>query len=1480
MFSERFEATSEGPDGRGFLKGLSTQISYDQRRFQLPDGSWVRDFEIRLRLKPGTGIGRGDVASLRQHLSEAANRHVNDRYELPGGDKLNVTLIFDSPTPHGTVTVHGAAHTNQQNFSVHAPSGVLAHEILHYLGLPEGYHHPESLLNRAMDPDGPMGEYAARGEWRLSAEQLAKINEVANHGPVHDLAHDATPLPMQPRQVLHHEPVAAHGPTPAPKYGPDDAESDSSDSAPGRSYGTAVLRVPGDGWCLLYSVLASTPAEHWPVTLSESVGDAPSAHAAVLEQLRQPREPGVVGEDTPLYRSADALRQKVLHMVRDGLPSEVEDHYRRSADRMHRVLQEFEHAPADELRLRLRSLGVVSVRSSHWMHPNDLRAQYIGARTQQLVNLPNEPRVSEVAARAQAESEVEQRVDERTGARVLTDAALGIQEQFDYLDSQGVRLSLDLVAFQGLKDAFAETMAERPLDPDERRQLADRLNDMLNTWRPGTAAWNTEDGEMFPALVAHAMGMQLRVRSIKFGTATAVGPVGTGRSVDVHYNGNDHYDASEVQDLESLAKRERERERTAERERAERERRRAAKSERAAESQRAERVRQAHVAAAVSRALGLDERVGRARDVEEGGAHSQMEDVPAPGAVARFRGRAWEASTLHEDISQHHNQEFFDLLGHLTDPRTKHNVVAGLRDRLNALGRRVADSPVPSGHERAHRVMRRNAGRLIERASNAARVLGTDRDPRWWHTALTASGLLVALGEPYIVPTLSKEPNYVGALVAADTKILPRLIGMARHPRADRRLLIHYLQDSALLWWSELPYLIPLIPHFAYLNGSPPSDTSSEPGSDVELVQTSASKVFTAVATLFALGWFITLGYGPALWHWIGNQRSDQRALNNGELALPSEGDRQEPSEGDRRERQEGQSRWADRDGMVLTREEFVGRVEEIVEDFRLIDETSTEFQQHARISENLATQIGFVRDDLRSLQELAEGVQGRPRQRIGVGEYLARAYSSDNPELATKLAFLGAHVLPHSAAMGAGWLLNSPSGGSATADAFYAFLRAGEVALDPEKTTADAKQIFNNLTSEILGNTPIDVAVIVNHAFGRPDFWENPVAQGLLITYLGMFSASYAGWTGEKIADGVNWGVNATPSAWRGMQHGTKRAIDYVRTASGLWAPPLQTQIPETLADESKVTPGVFPIDRPFDLAPETSTPGNDEAEREQERERLTQVEQEQEWGRTAPVTEGSGRGLRRDEQVRLGVRRQHDADHDIESLDPPQDSPRYSLTSGLSATPETMTDDSDDADDSDGGELFYDAQEWPYPLRDSANELDSDSDWPSLHRAESPHHVSLSDVSDTPLAGEHPQHMEPSRLTPRDFTTHDEDDEGDEDDEDDEDDEVWYDAEPFDSVPESASDVGGDDQSFRSEDQSFYSGVAFPGGSEDERSLARPHPVTSGPATAIRAWAGLPGQRTLLVSVAGVAAPVLPGLPVATVHSDASDPGRSSPE
>src|SRR5215475_11218745 len=225
--AERFEADTLGKDGAGLLHGWITQIGYDQRRFQLGDGQWVRDFEIRMDLRAGAGAKGADIPAMRQRLTDAVNDHLNQKYRLPNGDQFNVTLTFTSDDPHATVTLHGKPDTNQTHFSTAAPDGILVHEVLHYLGLPEGYHDPDALLRRQLDPAGPMGEHAARGDWTLSAGQLARIDEIAHHGPSHDLPADfAGRHPALDLNRGHNRPLAApHTPAAAPwnRVTPNDA---------------------------------------------------------------------------------------------------------------------------------------------------------------------------------------------------------------------------------------------------------------------------------------------------------------------------------------------------------------------------------------------------------------------------------------------------------------------------------------------------------------------------------------------------------------------------------------------------------------------------------------------------------------------------------------------------------------------------------------------------------------------------------------------------------------------------------------------------------------------------------------------------------------------------------------------------------------------------------------------------------------------------------------------------------------------------------------------------------------------------------------------------------------------------------------------------------------------------------------------------------------------------------------------------------
>ncbi|MGW2856085.1 hypothetical protein ACWDAZ_30220, partial [Streptomyces sp. NPDC001215] len=307
---------------------------------------------------------------------------------------------------------------------------------------------------------------------------------------------------------------------------------------------TPRVQVPGDGRCLLYSVVASTPPEHWPAALHQgSPGNAHTQHEAVLRQIRTQRGP--VRSDSALGRAAEALRQMVLRNVQttrpEHLPFDVTELYRRSQE--NQLRQQLQTEGLDALQARLDANGVDHVMSPDWLRPQALRDLYVDARTQELMGAPHHLPAQEAAERAA--NEVPETTDHQ-GNWTLGDTALAPRAQFAYVTGRLGPLTLDYIdSHDRMVGAVLDSALHRPLTRTEHRALIRALEN----WVPGDNAWNTNEGEMFPALVAHTLGVQLRTfQSTGGGTAhlRTVGPENTGRSTDVYYNGHNHYDASQA----------------------------------------------------------------------------------------------------------------------------------------------------------------------------------------------------------------------------------------------------------------------------------------------------------------------------------------------------------------------------------------------------------------------------------------------------------------------------------------------------------------------------------------------------------------------------------------------------------------------------------------------------------------------------------------------------------------------------------------------------------------------------------------------------------------------------------------------------------------------------------------------------------------------------------------------------------------------
>jgi hypothetical protein len=178
------------------------------------------------------------------------------------------------------------------------------------------------------------------------------------------------------------------------------------------------------------------------------------------------------------------------------------------------------------------------VQSEEWLSPEVLRGHYIDERARELFAQSGDAE----RARQDAESDVALTTN-RQGRQELADDAVGTHSQFEYLRRRGAVPSLDVLDDEGVRAAVRQEWASQPLTDAEFADLVSALQ----SWRPSTAGWNTDMGEMFPSLVAHTLGVLIRDRNTQ-ATATLAREAGPlhGHPIDVFYNGHDHWNASVV----------------------------------------------------------------------------------------------------------------------------------------------------------------------------------------------------------------------------------------------------------------------------------------------------------------------------------------------------------------------------------------------------------------------------------------------------------------------------------------------------------------------------------------------------------------------------------------------------------------------------------------------------------------------------------------------------------------------------------------------------------------------------------------------------------------------------------------------------------------------------------------------------------------------------------------------------------------------
>ncbi|WP_406634980.1 TcdA/TcdB catalytic glycosyltransferase domain-containing protein [Amycolatopsis sp. WGS_07] len=243
----QFAGNRSGLKG-GQLAGAMAQIRFDVRRFEIAPGQWVREHTVPIDLTSHSGSVSPEqrdqfVQDLQNHLDD----WVNQSYRLPGGDQLHVRLdvrVADDIHPDDTgwqsdprrripVNLHDSTvdpetpETNQLNWDVRDSSFGATHELMHFLGLGDGYKNDEMLFNRE-DQTGVMGPEAWHDS-RLNQGNLDQLESVSNTANIRDHHLGDAPAPNpQPSQDHHSQPdsdgkPSLHTPIKAPQEQHEDA---------------------------------------------------------------------------------------------------------------------------------------------------------------------------------------------------------------------------------------------------------------------------------------------------------------------------------------------------------------------------------------------------------------------------------------------------------------------------------------------------------------------------------------------------------------------------------------------------------------------------------------------------------------------------------------------------------------------------------------------------------------------------------------------------------------------------------------------------------------------------------------------------------------------------------------------------------------------------------------------------------------------------------------------------------------------------------------------------------------------------------------------------------------------------------------------------------------------------------------------------------------------------------------------------------
>ncbi len=199
------------------IRSFHGLVRFDLRRFEVRAGEFVQEFTVKVHLQPGAQVDPAVLNEVRNNARNGVNSLLNQGFRLPSGDQFHVNLEFtNNPAEAHTTVEVGDSATDQTHWNPATSPAVLAHETLHFLGVPDEYRDASRVfLERPSQSGvhegdgGMMGKDVHRAETGLRPRHLWLVERTANSqvavpdtrldSPALDTTTSSDPKAVEPR---------------------------------------------------------------------------------------------------------------------------------------------------------------------------------------------------------------------------------------------------------------------------------------------------------------------------------------------------------------------------------------------------------------------------------------------------------------------------------------------------------------------------------------------------------------------------------------------------------------------------------------------------------------------------------------------------------------------------------------------------------------------------------------------------------------------------------------------------------------------------------------------------------------------------------------------------------------------------------------------------------------------------------------------------------------------------------------------------------------------------------------------------------------------------------------------------------------------------------------------------------------------------------------------------------------------------------